>query len=68
LSLSAGVSVSQADLIVNARVALAPEVLSEVVAQAASELAQARGLSHELTDLQSFRPGRPMPTHRITVP
>jgi G3E family GTPase len=67
LSLSAGVAVLQADLIVNARVALAPETLSEVVAQAASELAQSHGLSHELKDLQSFRPGRPTPTHRITV-
>jgi G3E family GTPase len=68
LSLKSGVAVPQVDLIVNARVALAPESLSEVVARAASDMAQARGLSHELTDLQSFRPGRPMPTHRITVP
>jgi G3E family GTPase len=67
LSLSAGVAVSQADLIVNARVALAPETLSAVVSQAASELARSRRLSHTLTDLQSFRPGRPTPTHRITV-
>ncbi len=67
LSLSAGVTVSHADLIVNARVAIAPEALSALVAQAASDLAQSRGLAHELTDLQSFRPGRPTPTHRITA-
>ena len=67
LSLSAGVTVSQADLIVNARVALAPDELSAVVAKAASELSKSRALTHEITDLQSFRPGRPTPTHRITA-
>jgi G3E family GTPase len=67
LSQSAGISAVHAKLIVNARVAMAPEALSEVVAAAVDRLSTERSWTYSLTDLQSFRPGRPMPTHRITV-
>ena len=65
LSKSAGTTSRRAELIVNARVAVSPEELSDLVAEAAAGLAAERGLDHTLTDLQSFRPGRPTPTHRI---
>lgn len=67
LSLASGASTRAAELTVNARVAVAPELLSELL-QAEVQLF---GLQHRLLcrlhDLQSFRPGRPVPTHRIAV-
>jgi G3E family GTPase len=65
LSKSAGIRARRVELIVNARVAVAPEQLSDIVADTAAGLAAKRGWNHTLTDLQSFRPGRPTPTHRI---
>jgi Ni2+-binding GTPase involved in maturation of urease and hydrogenase len=65
LSRSAGISAKQAELIVNARVAIAPEALAEIVAETVASLAGDYRWEHSVTDLQSFRPGRPMPTHRI---
>jgi G3E family GTPase len=67
LSKSAGTSAARAELIINARVAIAPETLAEIVAATAAALAAERNWLHTLSDLQSFRPGRPMPTHRITA-
>jgi G3E family GTPase len=67
LSLSAGVPASAADLTVNARVAIAPETLAQLVRDTARELAEAEGLDQSVGDLQSFRPGRPMPTHRMPI-
>ncbi len=52
------------DLIVNARVAMAPEELERLVKEvvpAASAAVKARAI---LIGVQSFRPGRPTPTHR----
>jgi Ni2+-binding GTPase involved in maturation of urease and hydrogenase len=65
LSRSAGISVNSAELIVNARVAVAPETLTEIVAETVATLAGDYRWEHSVADLQSFRPGRPMPTHRI---
>jgi G3E family GTPase len=67
LSQSAGISANRAELIVNARVAIAPETLAEVVAETVAVLAGDYRWEHSVADLQSFRPGRPMPTHRIGV-
>jgi Ni2+-binding GTPase involved in maturation of urease and hydrogenase len=67
LSRSAGVSASRAELIVNARVAIAPETLADIVAETAAQLADDYQCAHTVADLQSFRPGRPMPTHRVGV-
>jgi G3E family GTPase len=67
LSLSSGVSASAAELTVNARVAIAPETLSDLVRDTARDLAAAKGLEQSVCDLQSFRPGRPMPTHRMPI-
>jgi len=65
LSLASEVKVPAIDLIVNARVAGAPEMLEDLVRQAISELAGRLQLQHEITGMQRFRPGRPVPTHRM---
>jgi len=67
LSKSAGVATSQVQMTLNARVATDPDRLSQVVSAQAESIAQQFGLSWELTNVQSFRPGRPVPTHRMPV-
>lgn len=67
LSLTSAATVDAARLTVNARVAIDPETLTELVRTTAQETAAARGLSCQVDDMQSFRPGRPMPTHRMPL-
>jgi G3E family GTPase len=64
LSLPARCRTTEADVIVNARVALDPAVLEEQVRQAVAAACQERGARAEQHKTQSFRPGRPQPTHR----
>lgn len=66
LSLPAQASVSELELVVNARVALDPVLLEEDVRRAVTAAAAARGATATFGPTQSFRPGRPMPTHRYT--
>jgi G3E family GTPase len=58
-----GGAVSEVNLVVNARVAMAPEELEKIVR---TSLAAAAGstVRVNITHLQSLRPGRPQPTHR----
>lgn len=64
LSLPSNISPREADLIVNARVAIDPAVLeSEVKKVVAAECAKV-GATAEFRTSQSLRPGRPVPTHR----
>lgn len=65
LSHASGVSVSEADLIVNARVATAPEDLERVVRDATEEFAARLDIECSIDRMQRFRPGRPVPTHRV---
>jgi Ni2+-binding GTPase involved in maturation of urease and hydrogenase len=67
LSLSSGAAVNAAEFTVNARVAVAPELLSELVEREVQAIGSQRGLVCRLENLQSFRPGRPVPTHRMAV-
>jgi len=53
------------ELVVNARVATDPAELQEVVQRVVSAAATAAGGSAEFRQTQSFRPGRPVPTHRL---
>ena len=55
------------DLIVNARVALDPELLSTEVEAAAGAACHSRGAALEVRQVRSLRPGRPVPTHRYAV-
>lgn len=56
-------SPAEAQMVLNARVAMPPEDL-ERLARAALAAAACTGTSTTVTHLQSLRPGRPKPTHR----
>jgi len=65
LSLPSSSFVAQARVIVNARVAIDPERLQELVEEAVKESCTTLGVHAAFEQTQSFRPGRPVPTHRI---
>jgi hypothetical protein len=65
LSLPSRAQICQADLVINARVAVAPETLSEHVEQAVLASCMRHRATATFGQTQSFRPGRPVPTHRI---
>ena len=66
LSLPSNCQVKTVDVIVNARVACAPELLEKLVRAAVLAETDTRKASAEFRQTQSFRPGRPVPTHRVT--
>lgn len=68
LSLASDCTVNEIDLIVNARVACDPDSLTEQVTQVLQKCAQALDGTLEFRQTQSFRPGRPVPTHRYATP
>jgi hypothetical protein len=53
-------------VIVNARVAMDPDVLERICRENVLSLSEANGMTLESIQAQSLRPGRPEPTHRIT--
>ena len=65
LSLPSGYSTRTAEIVVNARVAMAPDVLQSSVAAAIAEMATLAHITATIDSVQSFRPGRPVPTHRV---
>ena len=65
LSLKSEIRCQRADVLVNARVAAEPAVLQRIVEVAVAELQAAHEMSLELRNVQSFRPGKPVPTHRL---
>jgi hypothetical protein len=65
LSLPSNCTVKDVDLVVNARVACDPERLTELVHEAVHAACGEVGGKVEIGSTQSFRPGRPMPTHRM---
>ncbi|MHB1033681.1 MAG: GTP-binding protein [Pirellulales bacterium] len=65
LSRSSGIDAATAELIVNARVATAPEDLGRVVRDEIAAMADRNGLRHTIAHLECFRPGRPEPTYRM---
>ncbi len=67
LSLPSGALVTQAEIVINARVATAPERLEELVRKQIESTAQQFGGQATIDTMQSFRPGRPVPTHRILL-
>src|SRR5262245_6123131 len=58
---------TEADVIVNARVATDPARLQEQVRRAVEAVCGRLGLRAEQRQAQSLRPGRPVPTHRYTT-
>jgi hypothetical protein len=67
LSLPSRAQCKQAEMIVNARVALDPAVLEEHVRRTVTTGCQSRGITADFGKTQSFRPGRPQPTHRYAT-
>jgi G3E family GTPase len=65
LSLPSKANVKQAEVIVNARVAIPPERLRTLVEEAVATAAKQMNVAAEIRQTQSFRPGRPTPTHRV---
>ncbi len=66
LSLPSGLHPREADLIVNARVAMDPVVLEAKVKRVVATECAKVGVSAEFRTSQSLRPGRPVPTHRYS--
>ena len=64
LSLASEIKTQSADLLVNARVASSPENLTVIVNQVALQLAVELSIALVVGKMQSFRPGKPEPTHR----
>jgi Ni2+-binding GTPase involved in maturation of urease and hydrogenase len=64
LSLASGSRPLDADLVINARVAIDPDELAADVRAVVEEACRPRELNVEFRLSQSLRPGRPTPTHR----
>jgi Ni2+-binding GTPase involved in maturation of urease and hydrogenase len=67
LSLPAKGQVTEAEVIINARVAADPAVLEEQVREILPEVCLRHHAMVQFQSMQSFRPGRPQPTHRYAV-
>ena len=67
LSVSSEVKTKHARAIINARVRMAPEELTDQVNAAVSAVAKQLGTKATTQQLESFRPGRPTPTHRSSI-
>lgn len=65
LSLPSNCRVSQASVVVNARVATDPTELERLVREVVHAACAALPAESQIDTLQCFRPGRPVPTHRI---
>jgi Ni2+-binding GTPase involved in maturation of urease and hydrogenase len=67
LSLASRCQAKETALIVNARVAIDPAILQEHVERIVREVSTERGAKASEAKTQSFRPGRPTPTHRYAA-
>lgn len=67
LSLPSNVRAREADLVVNARVAVDPAALEREVRRVVGEVGRDLGIAVEFRTSQSLRPGRPTPTHRYAT-
>ncbi len=67
LSLASKYQTTSADIVINARVATDPEILESQVRRHVEQACQRVGAQANVHSMQSFRPGRPVPTHRIPV-
>lgn len=65
LSLSSARRTCGADVVINARVAMEPDDLSAAVRQAVETVAVQCAASAKFSTVQCFKPGRPVPTHRL---
>ena len=68
LSLASRALTNEADVIVNARVAIDPAFLERQMEVVVRSACVARSAGAEFRKTQSLRPGRPTPTHRCSRP
>lgn len=68
MSLESNCQTQEAEIVVNARVAIDPQTLQTLVEKVVQDVAGEQGLKVEFRQTQSFRPGRPVPTHRFAKP
>ena len=67
VGLRAGREVAGAlQVIVNARVAMDPQVLEQICRRQVDRIAVSKGMTVDSVIAHSLRPGRPTPTHRVT--
>ena len=66
LSLPSRARAAEIDLVVNARVALDPADLQKHVGDVVQTVCKSRQATPSPAKTQSFRPGRPQPTHRYS--
>ena len=64
LSLASEIQTPTADLLVNARVAASPDQLVDIVKSVADHVSGELNITLSVENVQSFRPGKPEPTHR----
>lgn len=67
LSLPSRCQLTEANVVINARVAIDPAVLQELVAAAVRDVVAQRQARVTTQQTQSFRPSRPTPTHRYAA-
>lgn len=65
LSLASHAKAAKLELIVNARVATSPETLEAIVRKVVEQVGQEYSATTAIQGMQRFRPGRPVPTHRV---
>jgi len=66
LSLPSDCMTKEAEIIVNARVAIDPESLQIAVESVVNASGESRQATTSIDSVRSFRPGRPVPTYRVT--
>jgi Ni2+-binding GTPase involved in maturation of urease and hydrogenase len=66
LSLASEIMTSHAELWINARVATDPDRLRTITESAVTAIAGEENLLMRVSGMQNFKPGRPVPVHRMT--
>lgn len=66
LSLASDAMATRFEVVINARVGIDPDQLAQIVRQSLADLADQNVMATDVATMQHFRPGRPVPTHRIT--
>lgn len=65
LSLASQIKTNSAELLVNARVASDPDKMVQAVEASSESISMQFGIELSVSNVQSFRPAKPVPTHRL---
>ncbi|MCD0462795.1 CobW-like GTP-binding protein [Roseiconus lacunae] len=66
LSVTSESNASSITILINARVSVAPETLQQIVSESVTQLGENHSATTSVETMESFRPGRPVPTFRAT--